>query len=664
MANPTPRGSDTSTREDAERAQQSPLGGVASTLRAEGRLSNCSIAQPHPLIVTIRKDDNLVLFAPAAAWDRGRDLFKPFASHFGEAKAALVLIGTPTRRGLDDALHRGLSAVVTDGGDSDRLYVAVHNAFELLEARQRSEMRGQWVNRYRTEVGEFVEIARAITEEREIDKLLALILSKSRQITCADAGSIYVVEGDDPEMARRVLHFKLAQNDSVVFDASEFTVPITPQSISGYVALNRCTLNIADVYQLPADAPYGFDRSFDDKLGYRTKSILCTPLLSRRGDAIGVLQLINKKRDAQAKLLNPEEDAAQIVPFDDRSEGVLSTVAPLAGISLENAILYAENERMLEGFVRASVEAIEQRDPTTSGHSIRVADVTVALAQAVERTETGVYREVTWRGDDIKELEYASLLHDFGKIGVREEVLVKAKKLYPHELSMVQQRFALAKRSAEVEMLRRKIDSIKRGASEADVEALDLELAERMSEIDAAYALVLEANEPKVLSGGDFAMIEAVARKTFLDREGEHHALLREAEVAALSVPRGSLTPTEFDEIRSHVTHTFEFLSTIPWGRKFRRVAQIAGAHHERLDGTGYPHRLKGSEIPVQSKIMTISDIFDALTAADRPYKKAVPLERALDILNMEVKQGHIDNELVRIFVDAKIWHVLENPPK
>src|SRR6185503_10906295 len=147
--------------------------------------------------------------------------------------------------------------------------------------------------------------------------------------------------------------------------------------------------------------------------------------------------------------------------------------------------------------------------------------------------------------------------------------------------------------------------------------------------------------------------IEALGRQTFCDHDGEHKPLLTQREVQSLSVPRGSLTPKEFDEIRSHVVHTFEFLSTIPWGRKFRRVAQIAGAHHERLDGTGYPNRLHASEIPLQSKIMTVSDIFDALTASDRPYKKAVPLARALDILAMEVKQGHIDGELVRIFADA-----------
>ncbi len=639
------------------------LANLTSALRRDGRFAGMQIAMPHPLTVLVRDGERVVLLAPSEAWDGGRDLFKPFAVHFGEARAALVLLGAPGPSSLEDALNRGLCATVSADPSVDELYIAVRSAFELIEARKRSEARGQWVNRYRYEIGEFLEIAQAITTERDIEKLLALILEKTRFITGADAGSIYVVEGEDPDIERRTLHFKLTQNDSVNFDASEFSVPINERSMAGNAALNRDSLNIADVYELPPNSPYGFDRSFDEKIGYRTKSVLTTPLLSRVGDVIGVLQLINKKLDPKSKLIDLDGELDQVIPFDKRSEDLLTTLASLAGIALENAILYAEQQRMLEGFVRASVEAIEQRDPTTSGHSIRVASVTVSLARAVEREEKGVYKDVSWRADDLKELEYASLLHDFGKIGVREEVLVKAKKLYPSDLRSIESRFALAARGAENDVLNRKIKAMTAGAGASDLGALDEELEQRRQELQAAFATITTANEPKVLKGGDFAIIESIARETYVDGRGNAKPLLTKLEVECLSVPRGSLTPTEFDEIRSHVSHTYEFLSTIPWGRKFRRVAQIAGAHHERLDGSGYPNRLKGSEIPVQSKIMTVSDIFDALTAADRPYKKAVPLARALDILNMEVKQNHIDQELVRIFVACKAWSSLDSPP-
>ena len=651
-----------STAIDAGKAisQRTPLTGLKAMLHADKRLEGKQVSQPHPLILLVREGDRVVLVAPAAAWERAREIFKPFAAPFAEARGALVLLGDPSEKCLDEALNRGLCATVAAHPTADELYVALHNAFELISARLRAEARGGQVNRYRYEIGEFFDIAHAITTERDIDKLLALILAKSRYITGADAGSMYVVEGDDPEIARRRLHFKLTQNDSVSFDAKEFTVPINERSISGYAALHRTTLNIADVYELPPNSPYRVDRSFDEKVGYRTKSMLTTPLLSRVGDVIGVLQLINKKRDAQAKLINLDENLEGVIPFDKRSEDLLTTIASLAGIALENAFLYAENQRMLEGFVRASVEAIEQRDPTTSGHSRRVAEMTVALARSVEREEKGIYSSVSWTADDLRELEYASLLHDFGKIGVREEVLVKAKKLYPQDLEIIRSRFALAARSLEVDILGRKLAAIEQGG---DLEALDALLAERRSHLAAAWKVIVEANEPKVLSGGDFAALEGIARQTYLDEVGSEQPLLTGLEIDCLMIPRGSLTPTEYDEIRNHVVHTFEFLSTIPWGRKFRRVALIAGAHHERLDGTGYPNRLHGSEIPLQSKIMTVSDIFDALTAADRPYKKAVPLERAIDILNMEVKQGHVDGELVRIFVDSKSWHCLAEPP-
>jgi len=634
---------------------------VASRLAIDGRLARF-VTRPHPLLVTVRKDALVVVIAPAAVWDHAREVLRPFTASFAESQAMLILLGRPSEPDLDQALNRGLGAIAPERPGRDELFVAVHSCFELLDAKSRSESRGKWLNRYRYELGELIEIAKAITTEREIDKLLGLILEKSRFITGADAGSIYVVEGDDPDPARRTLRFKLSQNDSVVFDSREFTIPISARSMSGYVALHKQPLSIHSVYDLPAHAPYGFDRSFDAKMGYRSQSMLCAPLLSRKGEVIGVLQLINKKRDPKKKLLTSEDVEEQVIPFDTRSEELLTTLASQAGISLENAVLYAEIQHMLEGFVRASVEAIEQRDPTTSGHSRRVADLTIGLARALPLSGSAVYKHVTWTKDDIRELEYASLLHDFGKIGVREEILLKAKKLFPHELEIIRSRFELAVRALEVDILSRKVSMLERGASRRELEALDQELLARRVELDTGFSLISAANEPTVLKGGHFERIEAIARETFCDVHGEARPLLTSGEVASLSIARGSLTVAEIEEIRGHVAHTFEFLAQIPWGKQFRRVAIIAGSHHERLNGTGYPHRLRAEEIPLQSKMMSVSDIFDALTASDRPYKKAVPLEKALDILGFEVKDQHIDADLVRIFVEAKIWTCLGQP--
>jgi HD-GYP domain-containing protein (c-di-GMP phosphodiesterase class II) len=632
------------------------MGAAAARLAADPRLAELSVARLHPLVVVVRREQLFVVLSPSAVWERAREILRPFVGRFAGGEATLVLLGSPSGPDLAYALNRGLAALVPADPGSDELYVAVHNALDLLESKARSESRGKWLSRYRYELGELIEIAKAITTEREIDRLLGLILEKSRFITGADAGSMYVVEGDDPMPQGRTLRFKLSQNASVAFDSREFTIPMSPRSMAGYVALHKKPLAIADVYDLPPMAPWSFDRSFDQKLGYRTKSMLCAPLLSRVGDVIGVLQLINKKRDPDRKLHTEEDVAEQVVPFDERSEELLATLASQAGIALENAILYAEIQHMLEGFVRASVEAIESRDPTTSGHSRRVAELTVGLARAVERGGRGPYGGLTFSDADLRELTYASLLHDFGKIGVREEVLLKAKKLFPSQLENIQSRLEYAARSAEVEVLRRKVRLIERGAPAAEVAALDLELERRLRELADAFARILAANEPTVLKGGEFERIEALSRDTFVDLRGNLVPLLTVDEVQALSVARGSLTSGEIDEIRSHVSHTFTFLSQIPWGKQFRRVAVIAGAHHERLNGTGYPHRLRAEEIPVQSKMMAVSDIFDALTASDRPYKKAVPLEKALDILGLEVRDNHIDGDLVRIFVEARVW--------
>jgi HD-GYP domain-containing protein (c-di-GMP phosphodiesterase class II) len=642
---------------------------VHEQLQRDPRLANDLVTRPHALLVVVwrtlvtssgRARERLcVVFAPAELWDRARELLAPLSDRFAEGHGLLVLVGRPADPSLGDATSRGLASVVDREASAGELHLAAHRAFELLETRTRAESRGRWVRRYRYELGELINIARAMTTVRDVDKLLGVILEKSRFVTGADAGSVYIVEtaGD-----RRMLRFKLTQNDSATFDSREFTMPLSDRSIAGAAALQKAPKNIPDVYDLPAGSTFHFDPSFDRRTGYLTRSMLVVPLISQRDEVIGVIQLINKKRDSTAKLLSKADVDAQVVPFDERSEELLGMVAAQAGVSLETAILYEDIRKLFEGFVKASVEAIESRDPTTSGHSRRVADLTVNLAKVVDRESTGPYANASFTPEDLRELEYASLLHDFGKIGVREKVLVKAKKLYDERLELLRLRFDYVARSLEADVLSRKVRALEGGASKEQLAALDVELVERRAALEASWASVLSANEPTVLSQGDFARIEEIAKETYADLRGDVRALLDDAEVTCLKVSRGSLTNQEFDEIRSHVSHTFRFLSNIPWGKSLQRVPVIAGAHHERLNGSGYPNRLKAEEIPVQSKMMSIADIYDALTASDRPYKKAVPIDRAIDILDYSVKDGHLDPELVRIFKDARIWTLGDAP--
>ena len=629
-------------------------------LANDGRFGSDIVTRPHPLLVMLVREELAMIFAPAGVWDNGRELLKPYTPRFADSAALLFLLGRPRDSAIDQALARGLGGILPAEPSTDELFVAVQRGFELLDAKRRSERRGEWVSRYQFELGELVDIARAMTTERDVDKLLGVILEKSRFVTGADAGSIYVVEGEEPSL---LLRFKLTQNDSVSFDSREFVMPLNSRSIAGSAALGKKAINLDDVYDLPAGSPFAFDPRFDERTHYRTKSMLVFPLISQRDEVIGVIQLINKKKHADRKLLGDDDLNEEVIGFDSRSEELLAMVAAQAAASLESALLYDEIRRLFEGFVKASVEAIESRDPTTSGHSRRVANLTVALAKAVDGETAGPYRDAAFTREDLRELEYASLLHDFGKIGVREKVLVKANKLYDEELVLLRARFDYVARTIESDVLTRKVRALERGASRAELEALDVDLAHRCAELEAAFQTILAANEPTVLAAGDFERVEALAKETYADLRGEVRRLLTEEEVVSLSVKRGSLTPTEFDEIRSHVVHTFRFLSRIPWGKQFRRVPIIAGAHHERLNGTGYPNRLHAEEIPVQSKLMSIADVYDALTASDRPYKKAVPVERALDILKFGVKDGHLDGELVRIFYDARIWESCEGGP-
>lgn len=664
---------------------------IARAVEVEPRFGEGVRVELHGTVTELQRGDALVVIAATSALRRGS--LEPYLARVAEGQVGVVLVGH-LPDDLFDALPR--SAVVAHVNDlvaPDPFYLAVAGALERIELRTASERRAKWLNRYRYELGEIIEISRAISQERDLDRLLGLILEKSRFITGSDAGSIYVIEqthGSPTGGAKeKRLRFKLSQNESVSFESKEFTIPMSTRSIAGAAAVMRRPINIPDVYELivpeagvhdtvrmdmPSASPesgssilppsgvtpiFTFDPSFDIKTGYRTKSMIAMPMISAEDEVIGVIQLINRKRDPRARLTAEDVDR-EVLPYDQRSEDLLSTLASQAGIALENALLYDEIRRIFDGFVRASVQAIEQRDPTTSGHSLRVSVLSVALAEAVDRTDAGPYRDTRFNRRDLKEIEYASLLHDFGKIGVREEVLVKAKKLYPHQLKEMRQRFDYAALQHEAAHLRQKIEAIQGGASAAEIAAIDASLAEKKAELEAAWKLIEAANEPTVLREGDFTKIAELGHRTYVDPCGHPRPLLTPEEVVSLQVTKGSLHDAEIEEIRSHVVHTKNFLSKIPWGKNFDRIPEIAGAHHERLNGKGYPEGRLADAIPTASKIMSIADIFDALTARDRPYKKAMPIQRALDILGFEVKDGHVDGDLVRIFVEAEVYRRVE----
>jgi HD-GYP domain-containing protein (c-di-GMP phosphodiesterase class II) len=530
------------------------------------------------------------------------------------------------------------------------------------------------------ELEELNRVGIALSETHDVERLLALILSKAREITGADAGSLYLVEqpggsanGSAPNAGNggektRQLRFRLTQNDSVQFPYTEHTLPITESSMAGCCALHGEVIELADAYRIPKSRPFQFNSSFDEEAGYRTRSLITLPMKNGKGEVLGVLQLINCKRNPKARLTDANAVHRHVHPFPERAVRLGLSLASQAAVAYENSQLYRDIENLFDGFVNAAVKAIEQRDPTTSGHSQRVCQMTLALAEAVDREPQGPYADLRFSREQMKELRYAALLHDFGKVGVHEEVLVKAKKLYPLQFSRLLDRFDYIRRDMEARIAEQKVELLlgnprkKEAEARARLKLLDDEAGRLIAELDRYIEFVTQVNEPTILPSSEFELLAEISQKTYRDPRGAERPYLTSEEVRYLSIPRGSLDATERRQIESHVTHSFNFLAQIPWTPEYRGIPEIARAHHEKLNGQGYPNGLKSAEIPVQAKMMTICDIFDALSASDRPYKRAVPTDRALEILKLCVRDEEIDSELFRLFLDAQVYRLVAKP--
>jgi HD-GYP domain-containing protein (c-di-GMP phosphodiesterase class II) len=617
----------------------------------------------------------LLVLAWPQVW-RDTELLKPHLVRARSGNYGLIVLGT------DDEVEASrldmmpadadLTAIATPVGMS-RLLLVLRTRADAIAQRMAAASLELELERSRHENDMLISIGRALSQERDIQSLLAIILRRACEVTNADAGSIYVVEGSDEEIANRMLRFAVSQNDSRTLPPAGFTMAVSASSIVGQSVLSGDRINVKDLYGLDepgtGNNPWGFvhDRTFDDKYLYQTRSVLAVPMISARADVIGVIQLINKRAKGWIQLDMPSDFEAGVVPFDDISEAYVSTLASQAGIALENVLLYEEVKTLFDGFVKAAVTAIESRDPTTSGHSERVAELTVGLARAVNHSQSGHYREVRFSDDDLTQIRYASLLHDFGKVGVREHILVKAKKLYEHERELIQQRFQLIKRGYKIEGLEKKVHYLMDSTRDQLAERLatiDKDIVGKVAELDDMIKFILTANEPTVLEQGGFERIAEIAGLSYRDDSEAVGPFLTPDEASSLQIRRGSLTEQERLEINSHVVHTYNFLQRIPWSRALRDVPDIAPAHHEKLDGTGYPKQLRGDAIPIPARMMAIADIYDALTAKDRPYKRAMPAEKALDILSSDVKRGQLDAELFEVFCGSRVWVLTQRDAK
>jgi len=517
--------------------------------------------------------------------------------------------------------------------------------------------------RVQSEMREVNKIGMALMSERDPDKLLGLILTQARRLTTSDAGSLYLVEEGEGESDH--LHFLLAQNDTLPdLPNPDFFLPLDTTSVAGYVGSTGETLVLDDAYEIPEDRPYSFNRGFDQSVGYRGKSMLVVPMMDHRDKVVGVLQLINRKRDPTGKIRDDESANAHVVPYSQRDVELVRGLAGQAAVSIENGKLYQDIENVFEGFIKAAVTAIDQRDPTTSGHSVRVTELTCDLAQAAHDATEGPYKNVLFSREEMKQLRYAGLLHDFGKVGVREEVLVKMNKLTPVLEARVLARFDFIQKWLEAENERKKSDFLMENGKEGFLiqrQLFDRELAEGLTQMEAYRKAVVDANTPRVLDEDAAGILDEIAASTFTASDGSEHPYLTEEELHFLKIPRGSLDADERKQIEGHVVHSFNYLQEIPWTDDLTRIAEIVHGHHEKLNGKGYPLGISGEEISLETRFMTVCDIFDALTASDRPYKKAMPVEKALSILQMEVNDGGLDQDAVDLFVASKVYEKVLN---
>jgi len=472
-------------------------------------------------------------------------------------------------------------------------------------------------------------IGLALSSEHNLGNLLSLVVRSARELTTSDAGSLYIVSGSH-------LSFEVSQSNSLGESKfSPYTLPIDRNRIAGYVALTGRLVNIEDVYSLPPDCEFGFCPDFDKMMGYRTKSVLAVPMKDQAGEIIGVLELINALKKPNGKV--PED----VIPFKKEYEGIISSLASQAAVAIRNARLIEKVKSLFSSFVQFYAAEVDARDPCCAGHSRRARELAIRIAQAINECNEPPFDKVHFSDEELEALGYAALLHDVGKIGVREVVLTKAKKLSDLEMEIIRMRFALAKKVLELESAR------KDGRRE--------ELERKLKELDDDLAFIEAKVVPAPITDEEIERLRRIASRTFSPDGVNQQPLLTEHELKCLCIRRGSLTDEELAEARKHAEHTMNFLSKIPFTGWLKDVPVFAACHHEMLDGSGYPRGLKGDEIPLGARILAVVDIFDAVTS-DRPYRKAIPLDTALSILREEAEKGRLDKDIVNLFIEKKLY--------
>ncbi|MDG5813912.1 HD domain-containing phosphohydrolase [Chitinispirillales bacterium ANBcel5] len=522
------------------------------------------------------------------------------------------------------------------------VYTIVLSIARNYDSLQNNRNLIQEIAKLRKQNYRLMQIGTALSYENNLNRLLELILSVSRDISGADAGSIYMYEEiEENGREKPFLRFRISQNDSIAVKQNEEIVfPVNTKSIAGYVAISGKLLSIDDVYDIGNTVPYSFSRDLERRFGYRAKSMLTVPLKNLDGEIVGVLQLMNKKRDGTKSITNADDVPSQVVSFSLSDEDIIQSIASYAAVSIERVSLYESIESIFEGFISSSIAAIDERDRVTSGHSRRVKGYAMAFVEAASNQE-GPFSALASSPERVRQFEFAALLHDIGKIGVPEALLTKESRLSAGEMAALIARFEYVRL-----LLRTNSGKVSWQSQE---------------EIDKDIEFVRMVNGSGYLNDQNFQLLQTIKEKYYITPDGTQHCVFTDTEWRFLSVRAGNLTSDERKVINSHAMSTYRILSKIPWTRQMEQIPFIACCHHEKIDGSGYPHGLCGEEIPLESRILAVVDIYEALVAQDRPYKPKMAPEKAISILRKEVQAGHLDEEIVNFFVEKGIYKIYLN---
>ena len=502
------------------------------------------------------------------------------------------------------------------------------------------------------------EVGIALSSEKDNQRLMEMIIQRARELTGADGGTLYT-RGQRDELV-----FEIMFNGSLGIalggtSGNPIELPAVPlyhpsgmpnhRMVAARAAVTGRTVNIPDAYD---DKEFDFSgtRDFDERTGYRSTSFLTVPMRNHQDEVIGVLQLINA-----------QSEDGRVLPFDREDQLLVESLASQAAIALTNKRLIDEQRELFESFIELIAAAIDDKSPYTGGHCRRVPELTMMLAQAAAEVDDGPLRSFSMNDDDRYELKIAGWLHDCGKVATPEYVVDKATKLETifDRLEMVRTRFEAAKLGSEVEFLRDELDRSRGGGvdSQAQREARERRQRDRVAQLEAEYEFLARANR-----GGEFMPTEdqerimELGRRHWKNQRGDSVPLLTENEIYNLVVPKGTLNAEERQVINNHIVTTIKMLESLPYPKHLQRVPEFAGGHHEHMDGTGYPRGLRRHEMSVQARAMGIADIFEALTAGDRPYKRAMPLSQALRILGQMSLDDHIDPDLFDVFIRQKVY--------